>query len=781
MSATATTTRVEPQREGARGSVMHLAWLDTVKGLAMLWIVLSHVVELIFGFVHMGNPDEHWVPLADRIGQLRPLSGFGALNWPVNVLRWLGWAGDQGVALFLIASGFGLTWSMLAPRPRRFDPRDFYARRLSRLLPLWAVVHVVFLLLAVAGLGPLVIGPRFLLSLLGFRATTSMLYYGAPAWWFVGLLLQLYLVFPLLWLALRRFGPARLLVVTAGVAIAVRGVGLVTLGRVHLPVGIDAWSRGALFPTRLPELVFGVALAAWYFEHPERVQHALRSRVAIASAVLVYVVGTALSFGLVGMAAAPFLLGTSTFFLLWSCFRRFGAGNRALSWTGRHSYSIFLVHHPVLLMLVPAGRGHGLSGVARLVVGLGVTVVLALALEQVAARLIRFGSVVRQRAGAVGLAASGVTAILLLWSPLVVADALVRAHDPQEADGWGERSSLRPDDRFGWTLRPSTTTRLRWNDYDYVVSANSLGFPGPEYPTARTPGVDRVLVVGDAYTSAEGVGTDDAWPRLLESVLPEATGRDVEVLSFAITGYGPNQYRAVLQRFVPELRPDVVVVAMSFTDFDDALKTDDQFRAEAGFTRPEPDSLRSHLELSQLRAWIDVRLKERVRAAVLHEPEASGWWFGGFGALERAHLDLMREGAGILTDRLREMTEAASSADAPLVTFMVPPPATVCERSDLPYFPDHVDLGDRARFDPDQVGRLAQGAVDDAGVTRYEDLHDVLAAAPACPYQPRNLHWTEEGHRVVAEHVARKLAPVLDAHQQRRTPAGRDPDDHRPG
>src|SRR4029453_15186773 len=113
--------------------------------------------------------------------------------------------------------------------------------------------------------------------------------------------------------------------------------------------------------------------------------------------------------------------------------------------------------------------------------------------------------------------------------------------------------------------------------YDYTVTANSLGFPGPEYRPARTPGSFRILVTGDAFTSAGGVDTAQGWPRLLEHRLTELRkDRPVEVLNFAITGYGPRQHAAIVDHFVPIYRPDLILVAMSVDEFKDAQTPDEQ-------------------------------------------------------------------------------------------------------------------------------------------------------------------------------------------------------------
>jgi hypothetical protein len=56
----------------------------------------------------------------------------------------------------------------------------------------------------------------FWTDLAAIRLTPSQLYYFVPAWWYVGLLVQLYAIYPVLWTALRRLGAVRFLAVTPG-------------------------------------------------------------------------------------------------------------------------------------------------------------------------------------------------------------------------------------------------------------------------------------------------------------------------------------------------------------------------------------------------------------------------------------------------------------------------------------------------------------------------------------------------------------------------------------
>jgi peptidoglycan/LPS O-acetylase OafA/YrhL len=121
--------------------VPRLAWIDQMRGLSMLWIILNHVVEPIFGSAPIGWPAKNWVPLTDRLALLQPLD-VGAWSIPVNIIRYLGWLGDQGVSLFLILSGFGITWSILhRHKNRRLSVKSFLYHRLSAIYPMWLVSH----------------------------------------------------------------------------------------------------------------------------------------------------------------------------------------------------------------------------------------------------------------------------------------------------------------------------------------------------------------------------------------------------------------------------------------------------------------------------------------------------------------------------------------------------------------------------------------------------------------------------------------------------------------
>ena len=88
--------------------IIRLNWVDQIKAVAIIWIFFNHVTERLFGYPLITNPTNTWLTITDRITQLIPLHGSGLWDIPINMVRYIGWAGDQGVQLFLILSGFAI-------------------------------------------------------------------------------------------------------------------------------------------------------------------------------------------------------------------------------------------------------------------------------------------------------------------------------------------------------------------------------------------------------------------------------------------------------------------------------------------------------------------------------------------------------------------------------------------------------------------------------------------------------------------------------------------------
>lgn len=130
--------------------------------------------------------------------------------------------------------------------------------------------------------------------------------------------------------------------------------------------------------------------------------------------------------------------------------------------------------------------------------------------------------------------------------------------------GYGGAVRYHYVDDLGWMHRPNQTATTVGR---LPVRINEHGFRGPPVSLARTPDVERVLLVGDSFTFGYGVEEDSAFgaqiPRFLAARVPSCR---VEVLNGGVNGYNSRQEAAFVRRVGARFRPDVVVVGFTPND-----------------------------------------------------------------------------------------------------------------------------------------------------------------------------------------------------------------------
>jgi hypothetical protein len=127
---------------------------------------------------------------------------------------------------------------------------------------------------------------------------------------------------------------------------------------------------------------------------------------------------------------------------------------------------------------------------------------------------------------------------------------------PWFAGGNHPRFLFQPDAQSGYALRPGFRGReiARGNEFDVPVEIDARGLRDHRHVAPASP---VVLAIGDSMTFGEGVEAEQAWPAVLERAL------GVRVYAAGVPGYGSPQMRGRLQRLLPVLRPDLVIVALS--------------------------------------------------------------------------------------------------------------------------------------------------------------------------------------------------------------------------
>lgn len=328
----------EPGPVGAR-----LEWLDGMKGIAILWIVFFHF------FVAYGEGRTPWLLSAGYRATYEEICaphppGPRARCLASTALTAVAQLGFHGVGVFLVLSGFGLSYSLARTGRPPQGWSGWYRDRVVRLFPMYWVAHLVYLVSPFqAQLDP--VDYRFLLSVLGDRVVPigTMFYYFNPALWYFGLLLQLYLVCPLLFAALERIGVARFLVAVAIVTLGARGILLLAV-----PAS-PQWVQGGLFACRLWEFGVGMAAGVLWRRRPAAIGAVVLSRRGLLGGTAVYALGLGSYGALWSYIFTDALVGTGLAVIL----AHLARGVSAIRWlgpaaiaVGASSYGLYLVHQP---------------------------------------------------------------------------------------------------------------------------------------------------------------------------------------------------------------------------------------------------------------------------------------------------------------------------------------------------------------------------------------------------------------------------------------------------
>ena len=350
---------------GIRRSSAYLVELEALRGVAIALVFLWH----LSGQVNWGGP--------------RPADMITPLTAGI-------FAGHTGVSLFFVLSAFLLSLPFLeeAAGGRRVDRSNYARRRALRILPLYWFAVVVATLATADRWQDLQRGFPYLVFLNAFPGWTVPIQPYSAVWWSLATEVHFYLLLPSLpfFLRRRRLGTA----VLAGYAAA---YGLFLAGRLHADtIPGEILLRLSVFG-RSPFFLLGILAAELYRRCGARWREGLQERRWLAAGgadAILLALATALAVVLTWatrhalptepmptfawrLAEAPLWTAIVLVALLAPLRCRPLLRSRALTTLGTLSYSIYVVHLPVIFFAWMALRriGHGAF------IGWGVPAVLA--------------------------------------------------------------------------------------------------------------------------------------------------------------------------------------------------------------------------------------------------------------------------------------------------------------------------------------------------------------------------------------------------------------------
>lgn len=221
---------------------------------------------------------------------------------------------------------------------------------------------------------------------------------------------------------------------------------------------------------------------------------------------------------------------------------------------------------------------------------------------------------------------------------------------------------------------------------DHLERENTFRMRSRHETIARTPGVRRILGVGDSYTWGDKIqSTDSVWPALLENELSRAgAALPTEVINLSRVGWNTVEEAAALNRLGWQFSPDRVILQFYLND---AEARPDEVPGVRGRLKDAVEPLRGNLIQWSALFWVV------KRAFTL-----SSGRLGDFHGLNP--VDTFRDdspGWHRMRQALREMADSARARGVPITLVLFPDftpgswtPAT------YPYAPIHRKIAQEA-------------------------------------------------------------------------------------
>jgi len=312
--------------------------LDSLRGLAALVVVFTHIYNVVPIPLHQAHP---------------------YLDLPLAVLSA---AGQFSVIIFFVLSGFVLSLPYWNAKNQSYT--SYMTRRFFRLyLPYaFAVLVAAFLCEALTDpasrlgwllpVSPQIVREHLLMTGVGRESTVL----DGPLWTLI-IEMRVSLIFPLLFLAVRRFGWAAIILGVIGAFACCKLNALHgAQGETAIHFGNDALGALLLTGRYIPAFMFGIFVAG-YLEPVRRIQASLP--MALHAAICAGIVAIHILLfnrNLQDHGYGGILYGIMAVYLVASCATFAGLARRLSGrlflWLGDISYSLYLIHVPVLYAVI---------------------------------------------------------------------------------------------------------------------------------------------------------------------------------------------------------------------------------------------------------------------------------------------------------------------------------------------------------------------------------------------------------------------------------------------
>lgn len=283
---------------------------------------------------------------------------------------------------------------------------------------------------------------------------------------------------------------------------------------------------------------------------------------------------------------------------------------------------------------------------------------------------------------------------------------------------------LQNDAVLGWRLVPGAEKTHSAEERPYRIRVNTLGLRDRDRSYARTPGVRRVIVVGNSYVfGAGGVEQQETFPARLEQQLP-----DTEFINLGTFGYSTDQQYLYLRDEGLRYRPDVVLLCLSPGDIDPCFSS---YADRIGRPKGRLVWNENGIEFQPppgVFLWDRLASVSHLAALIDRRTRWSSTWYR-LGRMDEATTESSR--AEAMHHLLGMFRDLAAAAGAGFVVAILPERET---KTPLP---------------PDFVARLR-----DRGLTVIDLPTQSRIYVAGDPFFRKDIHFTIRGHEAIAAELA---------------------------
>jgi hypothetical protein len=155
----------------------------------------------------------------------------------------------------------------------------------------------------------------------------------------------------------------------------------------------------------------------------------------------------------------------------------------------------------------------------------------------------------------------------IIWKLLVImlfvllAELLVRRFFPIQSYFDPEIYQFNPT--LGKTLRKNLCISLPgWDNQSIIYRTNAQGWrDNKDFSIKKSPGVKRIIFLGDSFVEAGGVPFEKTLPKVVERSL-DNRGLSCECLNFAMSDIGQGEEYLIFQKYAKKYNPDIVILVL---------------------------------------------------------------------------------------------------------------------------------------------------------------------------------------------------------------------------